>query len=164
MKMTISVKAYITESGEIKAELPKDHPVGEVILVIEPPAELDETFKFRDADQGSAGLVIHRMMRTDVWDIYRKILKQFQTPEEIAEAETAWTDAELDEILKPNPKTLGEIVAEVEKSPGGYNALIGFDDANNLGTSPDQIVAAMKHMSLWDVYMSIVEECREEVS
>jgi hypothetical protein len=33
--MAIYVKAYITESGEIKADLPKDHPVGEVTLVIE---------------------------------------------------------------------------------------------------------------------------------
>ena len=33
--MAIYVKATISESGEIKADLPKDHPVGEVTLVIE---------------------------------------------------------------------------------------------------------------------------------
>jgi hypothetical protein len=32
--MAIYVKAYITEAGEIKADLPKNHPVGEVTLFI----------------------------------------------------------------------------------------------------------------------------------
>jgi hypothetical protein len=157
--MAIYVKAYITESGEIKAELPKDHPVGEVTLVIEPSTVLDETFRFPDAEHISAGLVIQRMMRTDVWDIYQKILKRFSAQKVTVEAETAWTEAEIEALLKPNPKPLGEIVAELEKSPGGYNALIGFDDADMLGVSPEKLISAMMHTSVWDVYQNIVEEC-----
>jgi len=33
--MAIYVKGYITKSGEIKVDLPKDHPVGEVTIIIE---------------------------------------------------------------------------------------------------------------------------------
>ncbi|MEZ4670168.1 MAG: hypothetical protein R3E39_19860 [Anaerolineae bacterium] len=33
--MELHLKAFITESGEIKAKLPQNHPIGEVQLIIE---------------------------------------------------------------------------------------------------------------------------------
>ena len=61
--VTITLKGYITEDGQIKVDLPENHPVGEVTLIIEP-----------------------------------------------VDDEAPWTDEEIDELLRPEPKTGAEIV------------------------------------------------------
>lgn len=38
---TWNLKGYITESGELKVDLPKDHPVGEVRVTIQAEDEFD---------------------------------------------------------------------------------------------------------------------------
>jgi hypothetical protein len=130
--MAIHVKAYITESGEIRADLPKDHPVGE-------------------------------MMRTDIWRIHQGILRQYQSQEELAEAEVPLTDDEIQEMMKPSPKKLGKIVTELETSPRLFSPLIGFDDASQFSVSPDQIIASMMRTSIWDVYPNIVKDCHDDL-
>ncbi len=47
---TIRLKGYITETGEIKVDLPKNHPVGEVNLTIEAPREDEKTEQETDSD------------------------------------------------------------------------------------------------------------------
>ena len=37
--VTINLKGYVTEDGQLKADLPENHPVGEVNLIIEPVDE-----------------------------------------------------------------------------------------------------------------------------
>lgn len=43
----IQVEGYITESGELKVTLPKDHPVGSVKVTIEPAAEGESPWEER---------------------------------------------------------------------------------------------------------------------
>lgn len=64
--VAIRLKGYITETGSIEVEIPKDFPAGEVMLTIEAVA-----------------------------------------PDE----EQPLTDAEIQELMRPNPKTGAEIVA-----------------------------------------------------
>jgi len=64
--MALRLKDYITESGELKVELPEDHPVGEVEVIIEEQAET-------------------------AWE------------------DQPWTDDEIKEMMRSNPKTGAEI-------------------------------------------------------
>jgi hypothetical protein len=69
--MVIYVKAFITEDGVIQAELPPDHPVGEVTVIIESASTSDKDWENQP-----------------------------------------WTEAELKELLRPQPSTLGEMLDE----------------------------------------------------
>jgi hypothetical protein len=68
--MTIQLKAYITASGEIKAELPKNHPVGAVTLIIEPETTAAMSWELQawTADELNEMLAFHPRTLGDIQD------------------------------------------------------------------------------------------------
>ncbi|MBC7810920.1 MAG: hypothetical protein H7175_07240 [Burkholderiales bacterium] len=102
--MALRLKGYITESGELKVELPEGSAAGEVQITI-------------------------------------------RYEEEIAWEKRPWTEAELKEMLTPNPVPANQIVSEPLE-----------DDPFHLDSG---VIVRMMRTSIWDVCMNIKRDLED---